>query len=63
MIRKILIVSDSHGKSKNVARAIDKERPDMLIHLGDIEDDPMEIVLATKLRKGNSIKDMSDPDR
>ena len=43
MIRKILIVSDSHGKSKNISRAIDKERPDMLIHLGDIEDDPEKI--------------------
>ncbi len=40
MIKKILIVSDSHGKSKNVKQAIDREKPDMLIHLGDIEDDP-----------------------
>ncbi|MCR5213293.1 MAG: metallophosphoesterase [Eubacterium sp.] len=40
MIRKILIVSDSHGKTANVKIAIDREYPDMLIHLGDIEDDP-----------------------
>ena len=40
MIKKVLIVSDSHGKSKNVKEAIGKEKPDMLIHLGDIEDDP-----------------------
>lgn len=43
MIRKILIVSDSHGKSQNVKLAIDREMPDMLIHLGDIEDDPEKV--------------------
>ena len=43
MIRKILIVSDSHGKSKNVKLAINLEKPDMLIHLGDIEDNPDDI--------------------
>ena len=40
MVKKILVVSDSHGKSQYVKEAIDKEYPDMLIHLGDIEDDP-----------------------
>lgn len=40
MIKRILIVSDSHGNSENIRLAIDRERPDMLIHLGDIEDDP-----------------------
>ena len=43
MIRRILIVSDSHGRSQNIKRAIDKEFPDMLIHLGDLEDDPEAI--------------------
>ena len=43
MIKKILIVSDSHGNSKNIKLAIDREMPDMLIHLGDIEDDPETI--------------------
>ena len=43
MVKKILIVSDSHGKSKNVKQAIGKEKPDMLIHLGDIEDDPSDV--------------------
>lgn len=41
---KILIVSDSHGVSDNVLRAIDKTNPDHFIHLGDIEDDPEEII-------------------
>lgn len=40
MIRKVLIVSDSHGKGRNVMDAIRKEKPDMMIHLGDIEDEP-----------------------
>ena len=43
MVKKILIVSDSHSKSDNVKIAIDRETPDMLIHLGDIEDDPEKL--------------------
>jgi len=37
---KILIASDSHRMTANLLTAIDREKPDMLIHLGDIEDDP-----------------------
>lgn len=37
---KILIASDSHGLTGSLYRIIDTEHPDMLIHLGDIEDDP-----------------------
>ena len=46
-------------------KALGDRAVDLLLHRikGDIEDDPMEIVLATKLRKGNSIKDMSDPGK
>lgn len=43
LVRKILIVSDSHGKSENIKTAIDREKPDMLIHLGDIEADTEEV--------------------
>ena len=43
MISKVLIVSDSHGKNIYVKKAIDREKPDMLIHLGDIEGYPDEI--------------------
>lgn len=35
---KILIVSDSHGRSDRIYRAFDTEKPDMVIHLGDLED-------------------------
>ena len=43
MVKKILILSDSHGRSENIRLAIVKEKPDMLIHLGDIEDDPERV--------------------
>ena len=61
MIRKILIVSDSHGKNRNVCEAIRREVPDMLIHLGDIENDPGEISrwldeAASKYNRTNSTK-------
>ena len=42
---KILIVSDSHRVSANLKTAIERERPDMLIHLGDIEDDEKTVAL------------------
>lgn len=35
---KILIVSDSHGRSDRIYQAADLEKPDMIIHLGDLED-------------------------
>lgn len=32
---KILVVSDSHGNVENLCRAVDREHPDMVFHLGD----------------------------
>lgn len=32
---KILVVSDSHGNIENMCRAVERERPDMALHLGD----------------------------
>jgi putative phosphoesterase len=43
---KILIASDSHRMTANLLTAIDCEKPDMLIHLGDIEDDPNPVAAA-----------------
>lgn len=41
---KILIVSDTHGYNENMWEAIEREEPfDMMIHCGDIEDDPARI--------------------
>lgn len=43
---KILILSDSHRMSANIKIALKREKPDMLIHLGDIEDDPNAVALS-----------------
>ena len=32
---KILVLSDSHGNISNMARAVEREAPRMLLHLGD----------------------------
>ena len=32
---KILVFSDSHGDVENMRRAVGRERPDMVLHLGD----------------------------
>lgn len=32
---KILVLSDSHGNVDNMARAVEKEQPRMIFHLGD----------------------------
>ena len=40
---KILIVSDSHGRDRHVAMALDREWPvDAMIHLGDSQEDEDE---------------------
>ena len=36
---KIIVFSDSHGTADNMLKAVAKEDPDMLIHLGDGEPD------------------------
>lgn len=36
---KILVLSDSHGNCENLERAYEKEQPDVVLHLGDGEDD------------------------
>ena len=40
---KILVCSDSHGYSKNIIEAVKLESPDMLIHLGDGEQDLTDV--------------------
>lgn len=32
---KILVLSDSHGNIANMAQAVEREAPDLLLHLGD----------------------------
>lgn len=47
---KILIISDSHVNNNIIMQVLEKEKPDMLIHLGDIENDtfPLEQALGTE---------------
>ena len=40
---KILIISDSHSFSNLLYEVFDKESPDMVIHLGDLEDSPDDV--------------------
>lgn len=40
---KILIVSDSHGIMGNLFEAVDREEPDQVFHLGDVQPD-LELV-------------------
>ena len=42
---KILVLSDSHGNVDNMARAVEKEQPRLILHLGDCWGD------AERLRK------------
>ncbi|MBQ4309239.1 MAG: metallophosphoesterase [Lachnospiraceae bacterium] len=55
MIEKILIVSDSHGESHLVRQAIDRERPDMLVHLGDITADACDVENWLNEAKGEPV--------
>ena len=34
---KVLVVSDSHGRTSNLEKVLEEVKPDMLIHLGDLE--------------------------
>ena len=38
---RLLVISDSHGRSQGIARLADQiQRPDLVLHLGDMQDDP-----------------------
>ena len=40
---KILIFTDSHGYNVSMACAVEREAPDMVLHLGDHTDDAREL--------------------
>ena len=35
-MKKVLVLSDSHGDVKAMVRAVERERPDLVLHLGDL---------------------------
>jgi hypothetical protein len=43
---KILVVSDSHGNVSNMCDALERERPDLVFHLGDVVRDGYQLHLA-----------------
>ena len=40
---KVLVFSDSHGYNMSMAYAIEREKPDAVLHLGDHTDDADDI--------------------
>lgn len=46
---KILVISDSHGNVGTILTAIDREKPDVLIHLGDGLKDLADIKFAGQI--------------
>ena len=46
---KVLVISDSHRDTQSVIDVIEKEKPEMLIHLGDLETDTSEIEEAMQV--------------
>ena len=35
-MKKVLVLSDSHGDVDAMERAVARERPDLILHLGDL---------------------------
>lgn len=35
-MKKVLVLSDSHGDVEAMARAVEQEKPDLILHLGDL---------------------------
>lgn len=42
-MKRILVLSDSHGDLKNMVYAVKKTKPDMIIHLGDCMSDAIRL--------------------
>ena len=42
-MKRVLIMSDSHGNVENMVTAVEKENPDMIIHLGDCVTDAVRL--------------------
>lgn len=41
---KILVFSDSHGNTENMKQAVELERPDRILHAGDVARDTYELL-------------------
>ena len=63
---KVLVFSDSHGYNMSMAYAIEREKPDAVLHLGDHTDDADDIrrafpALTIYHVRGNNDFDMDVP--
>lgn len=43
---KLLVFSDSHGNVEHMRKAVEQERPDQILHLGDVMRDAVELSMA-----------------
>lgn len=43
---KLLVFSDSHGNIEHMRRAVEQEKPDQILHLGDVMRDAVELSVA-----------------
>ena len=51
-MKRVLVLSDSHGNVGNMIRAVKREEPDMILHLGDcVVDAEVEIARCAELAK------------
>lgn len=46
MSKTIFVFSDSHGFAQNMLQALKQEQPDLVVHLGDGEDDLRPVIAA-----------------
>ena len=53
-MKKLLILSDSHRNIQNMVEAVEIEKPDMIIHLGDHYRDAMQLA-ARRRSAGTAI--------
>ena len=45
-LMKLLVFSDSHGNVEHMRKAVEQERPDQILHLGDVMRDAVELSMA-----------------
>lgn len=57
---KILIVSDSHGDVAALRKAVDREKPDQVFHLGDVNRDAQRLSMSFPLLPIAAVKGNCD---
>ncbi len=60
---KLLFFSDSHGYTAGMVQAIDREKPDAVVHLGDYVSDARELMSIFPLLPVYSVRGNNDYER